>query len=167
MTIALHQISTSVFKRTLGSLGAILDKADAWTQSRKIDPNALLQARLAPDMFHLVRQVQAATDQARGIARVAGIEPPKFDNVEASFADLKARIGKTIQFLESLTPSQIDGAEDKTITVPIGAQSQQVNGLDYVLRFITPNFYFHVTAAYAILRHNGVDIGKRDFLGMR
>jgi uncharacterized protein len=167
MTISMHQISVGVFKRTLGSLSAILDKAQASAESRKIEPDALLLARLAPDMFHLTRQVQAVTDQARASARLAGLEPLKIDNTEKSFAELKARIARTIEYLDTLTPARIDGSEDKQIGVPMGGQTMQVNALDYLTRFITPNFYFHLTAAYAILRHNGVDVGKRDFLGMR
>ena len=167
MTISMHQLSASVFKRSLGSLNAILDKAQTNAESRKIEPNALLLARLAPDMFHLTRQVQAVTDQARSSARLAGLEPLKIDNTETSFADLKARITKTIEYLDTLTPAQIDGTDEKMIGVPMGGQTQQINGLDYLQRFITPNFYFHLTMAYAILRHNGVDVGKRDFLGMR
>jgi hypothetical protein len=167
MTISMHQLSVDVFKRTLGSLNAILDKAQANVESRKIEPSALLLARLAPDMFHLTRQVQAVTDQARATARLAGLEPLKMDNTETSIAELKARIAKTIEYLDTLTPAKIDGSDDKSISVPMGGQTLQFKGLDFLLRSITPNFYFHLTMAYAILRHNGVDVGKRDFLGMR
>ena len=165
--ISIPQISIAPFTAGLQSLGAILDKAKNWVETRKIDPNAILQARLAPDMFHFTRQVQAVTDQARNLGRLAGVEPPKYDNTEASFDDLKARIGRTVAFLGSLTPAQTAGAEDKTIDVPFGPQTVQMKGIDYLQRLVTPNFYFHLTAAYSILRHNGLEIGKRDFLGLR
>ena len=165
--ITIAQISIAPFTAGLQSLGAILDKAKSWVEVRKIDPNAILQARLAPDMFHFTRQVQAVTDQARNVGRLAGVEPPKYDNTEANFDDLKARIGRTVAFLGSLTPAQTAGAEDKTIDVPFGPQTVQMKGIDYLQRLVTPNFYFHLTAAYSILRHNGLEIGKRDFLGIR
>lgn len=167
MTISIHQVSVVPFKAGLKSLDAILDKAKAWAETRKIDPNALLLARLAPDMFHLTRQVQAVTDQARNVARLAALEPPKYDNTETSFDELKARIAKSIAFLDTLTPEKVAGAEDKTIDVPLGPQTMQMKGIDYLERLVAPNYYFHLTAAYTILRHNGLDIGKRDFLGMR
>lgn len=167
MAISMHQLSVATFKRGLGSLDAILDKASAYAEARKIEPNALLLARLAPDMFHLTRQVQAVTDQARASARLGGLEPLKIDNTETSFAELKGRIAKSVDFLASLSPAQIDGTETNMIGVPMGGQTMQVNALDYLQRFITPNYYFHLTMAYAILRHNGLDVGKRDFLGMR
>jgi hypothetical protein len=163
----MHQLSVGVFKRGLGSLTAILDKAGAFAEARKIEPNALLLARLAPDMFHFTRQVQAVTDQSRATARLAGLEPLKIDNTETTIAELKARIGRTVDYLDTLTPAQLDGAEDKMIGIPMGGQTQQIKALDYLQRFITPNYYFHLTMAYAILRHNGLDVGKRDFLGMR
>jgi hypothetical protein len=167
MTISAHQISVVPFKAGLKSLDAILDKAKAWAETKKIDPNALLHARLAPDMFHLLRQVQAVTDQSRNCARLAGLEPPKYDNTETSFDELKARIGKTVAFLDTVTAEKTSGAEDKTIDVPLGPQTVQMKGIDYLQRLVVPNYYFHLTAAYTILRHNGLEIGKRDFLGMR
>ena len=168
MPLSMYRASVPVFKQLLKSLDAILDKAAAYAAARKIDPNALLQARLAPDMFHLTRQVQIASDQAKGIAaRMAGQEPPKFEDNEASFADLKARIAKTIAFLDGLQPAQIDGSEDREIAMPVGGQTLKFKGVDYLLGFGLPNFYFHVTTAYAILRHNGLEIGKRDFIGGR
>jgi len=168
MPLSMYRASVPVFKQLLKSLDAILDKAAAYAAARKIDPNALLQARLAPDMFHLTRQVQIASDQAKGIAaRLAGQEPPKFEDNEASFADLKARIAKTIAFLDGLQPAQIDGSEDREIAMPVGGQTLKFKGVDYLLGFGLPNFYFHVTTAYAILRHNGLEIGKRDFIGGR
>ena len=129
-------------------------------------PVLLLQGRLAPDMFNLIRQVQIATDQAKGgVARLAGQEPPKFDDIESSFADVKARIAKTIAFLNSFRPEQIDGSEARDITLSVGGETMKFKGLDYLLAFVTPNIYFHVTTTYAILRHNGLDVGKGDFLG--
>ena len=167
MTISAHQISVVPFKAGLKSLDAILDKAKAWAETKKIDPNALLHARLAPDMFHLLRQVQAVTDQSRNCARLAGLEPPKYDNTETSFDELKARIAKTVAFLDTVTAEKTSGAEDKTIDVPFGPQTMQMKGIDYLQRLVVPNYFFHLTAAYTILRHNGLEIGKRDFLGMR
>lgn len=167
MTISMHQQSVGVFKRGLGSLTAILDKAGTYADVRKIEPSALLLARLAPDMFHFTRQVQAVTDQSRATARLAGLEPLKIDNTETTIAELKARIARTVDYLDTLTPAQLDGTEDKMIGIPMGGQTQQIKALDYLQRFITPNYYFHLTMAYAILRHNGLDVGKRDFLGMR
>jgi hypothetical protein len=167
MTISIDQISVAPFKAGLKSLDTMLDKAKTWADTKKLDPNALLLARLAPDMFHLTRQVQAVTDQARNVARLAGLEPPKYDNTETSFDELKARIAKSIAFLDTVTPEKTQGAEDKTIDVPMGPQTMQMKGIDYVQRLLVPNYFFHLTAAYMILRHNGLEIGKRDFLGMR
>ena len=167
MAISVHQISVVPFKAGLKSLDAILDKAKAWAETKKIDPNALLHARLAPDMFHLLRQVQAVTDQSRNCARLAGLDPPKYDNSETTFDELKARIAKTVAFLDTVTSEKTSGAEDKTIDVPFGPQTVQMKGIDYLQRLVVPNYYFHLTAAYTILRHNGLEIGKRDFLGMR
>ena len=167
MTISIHQISVTPFKAGLTSLDSILDKAKSWAETKKIDPNALLQARLAPDMFTLIRQVQAVTDQSRNVARLAGLEPPKYDNTETTFDELKARIAKSIAFLDTISAEKTNGAEDKTIDVPMGPQTMQMKGIDYVQRLLVPNYFFHLTAAYTILRHNGLEIGKRDFLGMR
>src|SRR5262245_6561908 len=148
----MYRASVPVFKQMLRSLDAILDKAAAYAAARKIDPNALLHARLAPDMFHLIRQVQIASDQAKGIAaRLAGQEPPKFEDSEASFADLKARIARTQAFLDGLQPAQIDGSEDREIAMPVGGQTMKFKGVDYLLGFGLPKFYFHVTKASAIL----------------
>jgi hypothetical protein len=168
MKISMYRASVPVFTRLLKNLDAILDKAAAHATARKIDPNALLLARLAPDMFHFTRQVQAATDQAKGIAaRLAGSEPPKFDDKEVSFADLKLRIANTIGYLDTLKPEQIDGADEREIALPMGGQTVKLNGADFLFGLGLPNFFFHVTTAYAILRHNGLEIGKRDFLGGR
>ena len=167
MTITAHQISVVPFKAGLKSLDANLDKAKAWAETKKIDPNALLLARLAPDMFHLTRHVQAVTDQSRNCARLAGLEPSKYENSETTFDELKARIAKSIAFLDTITPEKTAGAEDRTIDVPLGAQTVPMKGIDYLQRLVVPNYFFHLTAAYTILRHNGLEIGKRDFLGMR
>jgi hypothetical protein len=167
MAISMHRISVQTYAPQLRALSGILDKGEAFATARKIDPDALLRARLAPDMFHLVRQVQAATDQARNVARLAGSEPLKIENTEASFADLRGRIARSVEFVEALPAAAFDGAEGRTLALTMGGQAREVNGLDYLLGSIQPNFYFHVTAAYAILRHNGVEIGKRDFMGRR
>jgi hypothetical protein len=168
MTISMYQASVPVFKRMLKNLDAILDKAQAYAETKKIDPSVLLNARLAPDMFHLIRQVQIASDQAKGtVARLAGIDPPKFEDNEASFADLKTRIAKTIDFIDSVKPAQIDGSEDRTITLTMRGEQKQFKGIDLLLGMATPNIYFHISAAYLILRHNGLEIGKGDFLGGR
>ncbi|MCX7063569.1 MAG: DUF1993 domain-containing protein [Proteobacteria bacterium] len=167
MTISIDQISVAPFKAGLKSLDNMLDKAKTLVDTKKLDPNALLLARLAPDMFHLLRQVQAVTDQARNVARLAGLEPPKYDNTETTFDELKARIAKSIAFLDTVTPEKTQGAEDRSIDVPMGPQTMQMKGIDYVQRLLVPNYFFHLTAAYMILRHNGLEIGKRDFLGMR
>ena len=150
----------------LASLSAVLDKAEAYAEQRKIEPSVLLGTRLIPDMFPLLRQVQLAADFAKNTAaRLAGLEPPKFPDTETSFAELKARIAKTVDFVESLTPAQIDGSEGREITITIGGQPIHFTGQNYLLRFALPNFYFHHTVAYAILRQCGVEIGKRDYLG--
>ena len=168
MSLSMHRASVTVFKQMLSNLDAILDKAKVYAETRKIDPNALLTARLAPDMFHLIKQVQVASDQSKGcVARLAGIDPPKYEDNEQTFADLKARIAKTIAFFDSIKPEQIDGSEDRKVVLTLGGQEYPFKGADYLLGYATPNVYFHVTAAYMILRHNGLEIGKRDFIGGR
>jgi hypothetical protein len=168
MSISMYRASVPVFKQMLSNLDAILDKAKAYAETRKIDPTVLLNARLAPDMYHLIKQVQVVSDQSKGcVARLAGIEPPKFEDNEQTFADLKTRIVKTIAFIDSIKPEQIDGSEDRKIVLNMGGQEYPFKGLDYLLGFTTPNVYFHATAAYMILRHNGLEIGKRDFMGVR
>jgi hypothetical protein len=165
MSLGMYQASIPVFQRLLGNLEVILDKGDASALARKIDPQVLLHSRLAPDMFDLVRQVQIATDHAKGApARLAGVEPPVYEDKEASFADLKARIQKTLAYLAGFKREQIDGSEERTVKFKAGPMEMQFKGQDYLLGFAMPNFYFHMTTAYAILRHNGVDIGKREFL---
>jgi uncharacterized protein len=166
MTISMYQASVPVFQRQLGNLDLILDKAAAWAESRKIDGSVLVNARLAADMFTLARQVQIATDHAKGApARLAGVAPPKFEDNEASFADLKARIAKTLSFVGGLSAAQIDGSEDRAIVLNAGTRELNFTGQAYLLGFAMPNFYFHYCMTYAILRHNGVDVGKTDFLG--
>jgi len=166
MSLSMYQASVPVFLRMLTNLANVLDKAMAHVAAHKIEPAALLNARLYPDMFPLVRQVQLATDFAKNTsARLAGVELPKFDDTETSFAELKARIARATEFLKNLKPAQIDGAEEKEITYLIGGQPTTFKGQQYLFNSGLANFYFHVTTAYAILRHNGVELGKRDFLG--
>jgi len=166
MPFSLSQASIPVFEIHLNALAAILDKAEAFAASKKIDPAVLLRTRLAPDMFDLTRQVQVSTDQARrGSARLAGIEPPSYEDTETTIAQLKARIAKTLAFLKTLDTKQIDASAEREITFPLGNDKGHMKGADYLNHSVLPNFYFHVTAAYAILRHCGLEIGKRDFLG--
>jgi hypothetical protein len=166
MKISMYQASTPRFANTLRNLSAILDKAQAHAEARKIEPLVLTQSRLAPDMFALARQVQIACDSAKGaVARLAGVEIPKHEDTEQTFAELKARIAKTVEFVESLKPAQIDGAEEREVVLKLRGQDVKFNGLQYLLGYAYPNFYFHVTTAYNILRHNGVEIGKRDYIG--
>ncbi|WP_438034913.1 DUF1993 domain-containing protein [Sorangium sp. So ce204] len=168
MTISMYQASVPVLVRMLGNLSAILTKAAAYAEAKKIEPRVLLDARLAPDMLSLTRQVQIASDSAKGCgARLAAVDLPKYEDNEASFDELQARIAKTVAFLNSLRPEQIDGSEDRDVTIPTRDQPLQFKGQVYLLNFVLPNFYFHVTTAYAILRHNGLEIGKLDFLGAR
>jgi uncharacterized protein len=167
MSISMYQASVPAFLQMLNSLSAILDKAEVLAAERKIDPAVLLGWRLAPDMFALTRQVQIATDQAKGCcARLAGVEVPKYPDDETTFADLRARIARTIDFVQGFEPGDIDGSEDRDITLTAGTRELRFKGEQYLVSFALPNFYFHVTAAYAILRHCGLPIGKRDFLGM-
>lgn len=166
MTLSMHQASAPVFIQGLTGLVTVLDKAAAHVEARKLDPAALLQARLYPDMFPFARQVQIATDFAKGaVARLAGVEPPPYEDVETSFAELKARVEATIAYLRSVEPAQVDGSEDRDITLVRRGETSVVKGRPYLLQQAVPNFYFHLTTAYAILRHNGVELGKRDFLG--
>jgi hypothetical protein len=166
MTISMYQASAPVFDRMLGNLAGILTKAAAWAEARKIDPAVLLNARLAPDMFALTRQVQIACDFAKGTcARLAGLEPPKYEDSESSLAELQARIARTRQFVATFKAAQIDGSEEKTIQLKAGGRDLEFTGLNYLTGFAIPNFYFHYTMAYAILRHNGLELAKRDFVG--
>ncbi len=167
MTVSMYKISVPIFVQYLTSLSAVLDKAAAHCDAKKIDPSALLSARLFPDMFPLARQVRAASDHAvSATARLAGGEPPTLPGNEASFADLKERLAKAIDFVKNFKPAQIDGSEDKAIkiTFPSGA-TRDFTGQSLLLNNSLPNFYFHCTTAYDILRHCGVELGKRDFMG--
>lgn len=167
MPLSMHQASVSVFTRSLAALDAILDKAVAHAETRKIAPDALLNARLFPDMFTFTKQVQLTTDFAKGPAsRLAGVDIPRYTDEEKTFPDLKARIAKTIAYLNSLKPEQFTGSDDKDITFPAGPdKSLTLPGSRYLLGVAHPNFYFHLTTAYDILRHNGVELGKLDFIG--
>jgi hypothetical protein len=166
MSLSMYQISLPVFQRMLKSLSAILDKAEAFAAAKKIEPEVLLNARLAPDMFPLKRQVQLASDFAKGAAaRLSGQDIPKWEDTEASFADLKARLAKTADYIAAFTPAQIDGSEGRDIALTIAKQPVTLKGQAFLLNYAFPHFFFHVATAYDILRHNGVEIGKRDFMG--
>ncbi|HET9821163.1 MAG TPA: DUF1993 family protein [Burkholderiaceae bacterium] len=167
MSISMHSASVPVFNRMLGNLLAWLDRAEAHATARKFDAANYLGLRLAPDMFPFTRQVQIASDMAKScMARLAGVEVPKWDDNEASFDDLRARVRKTLDYVNGFTASQIDGTEDKAISVPrrVG-EPLQFTGESFLKHYILPNFFFHVTTAYALLRHAGVELGKGDFLG--
>jgi hypothetical protein len=156
-----------VFRQVLGSLAAILEKAEAHADLKKIDPQALLQARLFPDMFPLLRQVQVAADFAKGsVARLGGVEVPRYEDVETDFAGLRERIARTLAFIDSVPRDAIEDGADREITVGAGDKQRQfANGQLYLSHYALPHFYFHATTAYAILRHNGLEIGKKDFIG--
>jgi len=167
MTLSMHQASAPVFAQGLTGLLIALDKAAAHVEQRKIDPAALLQARLYPDMFPFVRQVQIATDFARGaVARLAGVEPPPYEDIETTFGELRSRVESALAFIGQFEAAQVDGSEERDITLVRRGESSIVKGQPYLLQQATPNFYFHLTTAYAILRHNGVELGKRDYLAM-
>jgi uncharacterized protein len=167
MSFSMSQASLPAIEISLNALSGVLDKGAAFAAAKKIDPSVLLSSRLAPDMFALTRQVQIATDLAKnGVARLAGLEPPRFEDNETTIDQLKARIAKAITFIKTVDPKQIDAAGDREITFPLGPTNKgQMKGDDYLNHFVLPNVYFHCTAAYAILRHCGVEIGKADFLG--
>ena len=166
MSLSMYQASVPAFLQTLNNLSAILDKAEAYAGNRKIDPEVLLNYRLAPDMLPFVRQIQIAADLAKGAAaRLADVEVPKHDDTEKTFADLKARITNTVTFVQSIQPSDIDGSEGRDITLTLGEHTMSFKGQPYLVHFVLPNFYFHCTTAYDILRHCGVELGKRDFIG--
>lgn len=166
MPISMYQTAVPPFARVLGNLATILEKTAAHCEAKKIDPSVLVNARLFPDMFPLVRQVQIASDSAKGgAARLAGLEPPAFEDNETTLPELIARLRKTITFLESLREEQFINSEDRTIVWKTRSASRSMQGLPFLLIHVTPNVYFHVTTAYNILRHNGVEIGKQDFLG--
>ena len=166
MTLSMYQASVPVFLRGMKNLSGILGKAAADAAERKIDPTVFLTARLAPDMFPFTRQVQIASDHAKGAtARLAGVEVPRFEDVEKSFEELQQRLSRVIEFVQTFDAATIDGSEEREISLPVGARTLTFSGQTYLLNFALPNFYFHCTAAYAILRHNGVGVGKRDFIG--
>lgn len=167
MTLSMYQASVPAFTQMLTALSTVLDKAEAHAAARKIDPAVLLGTRLFPDMFPLTRQVQIACDFAKGTtARLAGAEVPAYADTETSFAQLKERIAKTQAFIAAFTPSQIDGSEQRDITLKAGARELHFKGQPYLVGFALPNFYFHASVAYAILRASGVELGKMDFLGL-
>ena len=167
MSTNLFDTTVPLFKQLLGALSAVLAKAQAQAETRKIEPAALLQARLAPDMFPLLRQVRVACDFAKSVAgRLAGVDLPVFEDNEQSFDDLQARIAKTLAFLNGLTPAQFDGSATREIVTQAGTpKEKRFAGQSYLLNYGLPHFFFHVTTAYNILRHNGMDVGKTDFIG--
>ena len=168
MTISMYSASVPVFKQMLGSMSQVLSKAEVHATAKKIDPTVLLQSRLYPDMFPLLRQVQIAADFAKGVsARLANVEVPAYEDTEQTFTDIQNRINTTLTFIESLTPEQFDGSEERDILLRPGTpKERKFDGQTYLLNFGLPQFFFHVTTTYAILRHNGVDIGKGDFMGI-
>ena len=166
MTISMYQASAPRFARMLRNLSAILAKAQAHCEAKQLDPAALTTCRLFPDMFPLTRQVQIACDQAKGaVARLAGVEPPKHEDSEQTFPELQARIAKVLDYVESMKAAQIDGSETRDVVLKLRSGELKFKGVDYLFNHAYPNFYFHVTTAYDILRHNGVELGKKDFVG--
>jgi hypothetical protein len=166
MSLSMYQASIPVLIRSLGVLSKILDKAAAHAEAKKIDPSVFITDRLAPDMFPLSRQVQIACDAAKiGASRLAGIEAPSHPDTEATFPELKERIAKVVTFLQGIKAAQIDGSEERTITLKIRGKETTMPGQPYLLTWVMPNFFFHVTTTYAILRYNGVELGKLDYLG--
>ncbi len=166
MPFTMSQASLPVFEIGLNALSAVLDKAAAHAAAKKIDPSVILGWRLEPDMFAMVRQVQVAADQAKnGSARLAGVEPPKFEDNESAIDQLKERLAKTVAFLKTLDTKAIDASSEREITFPLGPAKGHMAGADYLNHFVLPNFYFHLTASYACVRACGVEVGKRDFLG--
>ena len=166
MSLSMYQASIPVIIHGLTNLIGILKKGEAFAQTKKIEASVLINARLAPDMFPLSRQVQIATDVVKGgAARLASIEIPSYTDNESTFPELYERINKTIAFLGTIKAAQIDGSEAKAISLKVGGNDLQFTGQHYLLHFVLPNLFFHITATYAILRHNGVDVGKKDYLG--
>ncbi len=166
MPLSMYQASVPRFINTLGNLSAILDKTQAHVDAKKLDETALTGFRLYPDMLPMARQVMIVTDTAKGLAaRLAGVDIPVYEDTEKTLAELKVRIAKTVAYLQTFQPAQIDGTEDKEIVIKRGDKETRYTGQQFLLGHAVPNFYFHVTTAYAILRHNGVEIGKRDYLG--
>jgi hypothetical protein len=168
MKISMHAMSVEVFTRALGNLSAVLEKGAASAKDRKFEPAVLLASRLAPDMLPLTRQVQIACDIAKNaVARLAGQEPPRFPDTETSFEELHARIARTVDYLKSIPPGALEGAETRDIKLTTGERTLEFKGLEFLQHWALPNVFFHTTTAYAVLRHNGVELGKRDFLGNR
>ena len=166
MTISMYQASVPTISRALNNLAAVLEKAEQHAEAKKIEPAALIGARLFPDMFPLARQVQLASDSAKGgVGRLAQVTAPSFEDTEATFAQLVERCRKTVAFLQTLKAEQVDGAEERTVTWQSRSATKSMQGMPYLLNHVLPNVFFHVTTAYNILRHNGVEIGKQDFLG--
>jgi uncharacterized protein len=167
MAISMYQVLVPSATRTLNNLAAILEKAAAHAEAKKIDPTVLINSRLYPDMFPLGRQIQIASDiTRRGAARLAGVEAPKLEDNETTFPELIDRLHKTVAYLETLPVASLEGSEEKMFTIPTGRDSSMdLEGQPYVLYFILPNLYFHATTAYNILRHSGVEVGKKDYLG--
>jgi hypothetical protein len=163
----MSQASLPALKFGLSALSAILDKAEAYAAAKKIDPSVLLNTRLAPDMFSLLMQVQIATDLAKtGASRLAGAEPPRYEDTEKTLDELRARVAKTLSYVESVDRAQIDASAGRTLNFPLGPKNTgEMKGDDYLNHFLLPNFYFHLTVAYAILRHCGVELAKTDYLG--
>ena len=165
MTLSIYDASIPAFVNMLNAMSGILDAAEKHCEAKKIDPSILVNDRLAPDMFPLARQIQIATDGVKGgAARLAGVEAPAFADTETTLPELKERLAKTVAFLNSIDKSKFDGAEDKTLTMKIGPNDLTFPAKVYLFEFVIPNFYFHATTAYAILRHNGVELGKQNFL---
>jgi hypothetical protein len=161
----MYSAGVPVFQHMLRNLSYILDKAEQHAAARKYDPTALTTYRLAPDMLPLTRQVLIACDAAKnGVARLSGVEAPKFDDKEATFAELRERIQKTLAYLETVPAASLDGNEEKEVTFPVGPNTRTMKGQAYLTTWVLPNFFFHITTAYNILRHNGVELGKADYL---
>jgi hypothetical protein len=162
----MYSASVPVFQHMLKNLSHILDKGAAHAEARKFDPSSLTTFRLAPDMLPFTRQILIACDAAKlAVARIGGIDAPKFEDTEQTFPELKARVQKTLDFLATVQPAQLDGTDDKEITFPVGRErTRTMKAEDYLKTWAIPNFFFHVTTAYAILRHNGVELGKQDYL---
>ncbi len=166
MTISMYQASVPVFQRMLKNLAVVLGKGEAHAAAKEINPEVLINSRLYPDMLSFARQIQIASDTAKGCAaRLAGLEPPKYEDNEETFPELAARIAKTLKYLETFKPEQIDGSEQRAITLKMRDHTMNLVGQQYLLNMALPNFYFHVTTAYDILRHCGVELGKKDFIG--
>jgi hypothetical protein len=166
MSVSMYEVSIPILTLSLNNLAAILDKAGSHAEAKKLDAKVLPETRLIADMLPLSRQIQIACDTAKGAAaRLAGVEVPKHEDTESSLAELKARIAKTVEFLKGIKPEQLKGAETREIVLQFPQSTFKFTGLSYITTFVLPNFFFHVTMAYALLRKNGVEVGKRDFLG--